>query len=47
LAAVRGRELIYSTPEKAFGDLLVLESALRSAHQEQPVDVLGDVSTKE
>jgi predicted dehydrogenase len=39
LAAIRGREPILSTPEQAYGDLLVLESALRSARDGQAVKV--------
>src|SRR5262249_52805705 len=30
--AIRGEELIVSTPERAYGDLLVIDAALRSAH---------------
>jgi predicted dehydrogenase len=39
VAAVRGHEPVYSTPAKAYGDLLVLDCALRSARNRQPVDV--------
>lgn len=39
LWAVRGREPIYSTPAKAYGDLLVLECALRSARDRQAMRV--------
>jgi len=39
LAAVRGQESMYSTPEKAFGDLLVLEAALHSARTRERVVV--------
>ncbi|HVC98766.1 MAG TPA: Gfo/Idh/MocA family oxidoreductase [Pirellulales bacterium] len=39
LAAVRGHESVYSTPEKGFGDLLVLEAALHSARTRQRVVV--------
>lgn len=37
VAAVRGGEAVYSTPEKAYGDLSVLESALHSARDGRPV----------
>ena len=37
LAAVRGQESMYSTPEKAFGDLLVLEAALHLHTRERVV----------
>ncbi|HEV3344663.1 MAG TPA: Gfo/Idh/MocA family oxidoreductase [Pirellulales bacterium] len=39
LAAVRGREPVYSTAAKAYDDLLVLECALSSAASGQPVRV--------
>lgn len=39
VAAVRGHEPLYSTPEKAYGDLLVMECALHSADIRQPVGV--------
>jgi predicted dehydrogenase len=39
LAAVRVRESVYSTPQKAYGDLLVLDCALHSANSRQPVSV--------
>lgn len=44
VAAVHGREPIYSTPEKAYEDLLVLECALRSADNRLPVTVHDDVA---
>jgi predicted dehydrogenase len=39
LRAVQGEEAVYSTPEKAYGDLLVLEAALHSARTRQRVVV--------
>lgn len=39
IAAIRGQEPISSTPEKAYGDLLVLECALRSAGKGRRVNV--------
>lgn len=39
LAAIRGLEPVLSTPQKAYHDLLVLESALQSARAGQPVNV--------
>jgi predicted dehydrogenase len=35
--AIRGGAGVVSTPEKAFGDLLVIDAALRSAHEAKPV----------
>jgi predicted dehydrogenase len=37
--AIRGEEGVYSTPEKAYGDLLVLEAALHSARLGRPVEL--------
>jgi len=37
--AVRGREEVYSTPEKAFGDLLLMEAALYSAGTRRRVEL--------
>jgi predicted dehydrogenase len=44
LAAARGREAVYSTPAKAYDDLLVLECALASAGSGQRVRVRRRVS---
>lgn len=46
LAAVQGREPVYSTPEEAYTDLLVLECALRSAENGQPVAVRDDMARR-
>lgn len=37
VAAIRGQQAVYSTPEMAYGDLLVMQCALRSARDKQPV----------
>ena len=39
LAAARGREALYSTPDKAYGDLLALECALHSARRAQRLGI--------
>jgi predicted dehydrogenase len=39
LRAVQGQETVYSTPEKAYGDLLLLEAALYSAQKRHRIVV--------
>jgi predicted dehydrogenase len=45
--AVRGQEAVYSTPEKAFGDLLLMEAALHSARTREFVVMKDNDITSE